>query len=217
MKSIVQEASTIAKAIEQGWQKAGSPAHFTVKILEMPEKNFFGFTKRSAKIALYFEDAPKQTEHARDKSGYTKPKYNRDHQSREHASRDRERYEQSDRQERHERAERHERPERHEREHRETRDARPQKKYEPLWNEQMVHTVQNWFKNSLYAMNMSDVQFVVEPQQFHLKIVLSKPLLDNPEKEKQLLANFSALILETLRKEYKMGFRGHKIVLSHGS
>lgn len=55
MKSLVQEASTIAKAIKQAWEIAGKPRDFSVKILEQPEYNFFGLTKRSAKIALLFE------------------------------------------------------------------------------------------------------------------------------------------------------------------
>lgn len=58
MKSIMQEASSIAKAIEQAWMTAGQPAEFTIKVLEEPQKNFIGFTTRSAKIALFFEMAP---------------------------------------------------------------------------------------------------------------------------------------------------------------
>lgn len=57
MKSVIQEASSIAKAVEQGWEKAGKPKEFSIKILEEPLKNFFGFTKRSAKVALFFDDA----------------------------------------------------------------------------------------------------------------------------------------------------------------
>lgn len=56
MKSLVHEASTIAKAIDQAWHLAGCPERFTVKVLEQPERNFFGFTTRSAKIALLYEE-----------------------------------------------------------------------------------------------------------------------------------------------------------------
>lgn len=56
MKSIVQEASSIKKAVEQAWESAGKPKQFSVKILELPQKNFFGFTTRSAKIALLFNE-----------------------------------------------------------------------------------------------------------------------------------------------------------------
>lgn len=60
MKSIIQEGSSIAKAIEQGWIRAGKPESFTIKVLEEAEKNFIGLTKRSAKVALYYTEAPEK-------------------------------------------------------------------------------------------------------------------------------------------------------------
>lgn len=57
MKSIMQEASSIAKAIEKGWEKAGKPTDFSVKIYEEPQKNFIGLTTKPAKIALFFDEA----------------------------------------------------------------------------------------------------------------------------------------------------------------
>lgn len=56
MKSVIQEASTIAKAIEQGWIKAGKPKDFTVKIFEEPKKNFLGFTTKNAKVGIFIEE-----------------------------------------------------------------------------------------------------------------------------------------------------------------
>jgi len=56
MRSIIQEASSIAKAIEQGWQKAGQPQNFSIKVLELEEKNFLGMIKKPAKIAFFFEE-----------------------------------------------------------------------------------------------------------------------------------------------------------------
>lgn len=56
MKSVIHEASSIAKAIEQGWVKAGKPKDFTVKIFEEPQKNFIGFTVKNAKVGIFVED-----------------------------------------------------------------------------------------------------------------------------------------------------------------
>lgn len=67
MKSLVHEATSIAKAIDQAWHIAGCPERFTVKILEQPERNFFGFTTRSAKVALLYEETP--APHQRDQRG----------------------------------------------------------------------------------------------------------------------------------------------------
>ncbi len=55
MKSIVEEASSISKAIEQAWNRAGKPASFSIKIFEEPKRNMFGITVQSAKIGLFFE------------------------------------------------------------------------------------------------------------------------------------------------------------------
>lgn len=59
MKSIVEEASSIAKAVEKGWIRAGKPREFSVKIFEEPEKNFFGLTTKPAKIAIVFAQIAK--------------------------------------------------------------------------------------------------------------------------------------------------------------
>lgn len=55
MKSIVEEASSIGKAIEQAWIRAGNPADFSVKIFEESRRNMFGLTTQSAKIGLFFD------------------------------------------------------------------------------------------------------------------------------------------------------------------
>ena len=61
MKSVIQEASSLSKAIEQGWVKAGKPKEFTVKIFQDAEKGFLGLgVKQQAKIGIFFEDAPVQ-------------------------------------------------------------------------------------------------------------------------------------------------------------
>lgn len=57
MKSIMEEASSITKAIESAWNRAGKPQEFTIKVLEHPETNFFGLkTVKSAKIAIFFNE-----------------------------------------------------------------------------------------------------------------------------------------------------------------
>ncbi len=56
MKSIMEEASTIFKAIEKAWTRAEKPQSFSVKLLEEPTKNFIGMTVKPAKIAFLFEE-----------------------------------------------------------------------------------------------------------------------------------------------------------------
>jgi hypothetical protein len=54
MKSVIQEASSLSKAIEQGWIKAGKPQEFSIRILQEPNKNFLGITLQNAKVAVFF-------------------------------------------------------------------------------------------------------------------------------------------------------------------
>ena len=54
MKSIMEEASSIIKAIEKGWTNRRQPKEFTIKIFEEPQKNFIGMTTKPAKLHLFF-------------------------------------------------------------------------------------------------------------------------------------------------------------------
>lgn len=67
MKSVIQEASSLFKAIEKAWEKAGKPTEFTVKILEEAQRNFLGLTTKQAKISLMFQQTgPRQQQQRRD-------------------------------------------------------------------------------------------------------------------------------------------------------
>ncbi len=56
MKSLVEEASSVFKAIEKAWDRAGKPHEFSVKIFEESKKNFFGLTTKSAKVGIFFDE-----------------------------------------------------------------------------------------------------------------------------------------------------------------
>jgi len=59
MKSVVVEASTVAKAIELAWQKAEKPEEFFIRILQEHNSGFLGFGAQKAKIALFFKNTSK--------------------------------------------------------------------------------------------------------------------------------------------------------------
>jgi predicted RNA-binding protein Jag len=56
MKSIIEQASSIMKAIEKAWNQAEQPKEFSIKIFEKEERNFFGMTTKPAKIGIFFGD-----------------------------------------------------------------------------------------------------------------------------------------------------------------
>lgn len=224
MKSIIQEASSIAKAIEEGWIKAQKPQQFSVKILEEAEKNFLGMTKKSAKVALFF-DEPQLNKPSMQTSGAHE-------QNRRNADRNAGHSQTSARQSNYAKpgqasqSERFSGQQQHPRQQSSQPVVRPsklpgsetgsvKKQFEPLWNQAMVDRSREWMDEALKNSNNSQVTFTIEPQKFHLRITLSHAILNDPDKEKQLLASFSALILETLKRTFKMSLRGHKIVLTH--
>ena len=83
MKSLVEEASTIAKAIEKAWIAAGKPQSFSIKIFEHPETNFLGFVKKSAKIGIFFEPVIAPVKQA-DKPSYSRQSSQRSSSPRQH-------------------------------------------------------------------------------------------------------------------------------------
>lgn len=245
MKSVMQEGSSVMKAIEQGWTKAGQPKEFSVKILEEPQKNFIGITIRSAKIALFFDErldqklANKQpvkqaaTPHApRPEKPAREPRKNQA----EPASFNQERHKESHRDSHPKESVRELRRDAHdmlestgavqERPGRfESREPRVEAKQEGgkkregqpkiLWNDTMISAVQSWLSRTLHIMGCDSVQFTIEPQNYYLRVTLSDNLVPDPQKEKQVLASFATLIMETLKRQNRSGLRGYKIILTH--
>lgn len=209
MKSIMQEASSVVKAIEQGWIKAGKPQEFSIKILEEAQKNFIGLTTKPAKIALFFDEAPvlrvseplkprPQAPRAprvaapSPKPEVREPRVRREEQQ-PRAQQQQPRTEQD-----------------------QQYPQRPQQRQlQSLWTEQMVDYTHNWLAQTLHLMDRDSITFTVEPQNFHLRITFSSPILSESDKEKHLLASFSTVIIETLKRQFRTGLRGHKIVLTH--
>ncbi len=191
MKSIMQEASSIAKAIEQAWMTAGQPAEFTIKVLEEPQKNFIGFTTRSAKIALFFEMAPS----AKPQAPKAKPAVSRHTEAKVMQPK----------------------PVIQEREQKEPvapRQAHPtRRQYKPYWNDAMVNFTKEWLQETLSLMGIGNVPFTIEPSDFYLRVTFGQSLIGEEAQEKRLFASLATLIIETLKRTFKTGLRGHKIVL----
>lgn len=126
----MEEASSISKAIENAWNRAGQPQEFSVKILEHPKTTFFGLkTSKSAKIAFFFNEVvQKSREHPAQRQPQQRPlapnKPGHDNTPRRPLNQARP--ERPDRQDRAERPERNERTEgRHDHRRQETQQDQP--------------------------------------------------------------------------------------------
>jgi len=243
MKSIMHEASSLAKAIEQGWEKAGKPTDFSIKILEKPQKNFFGLTTHPAKIALYFDERSIGG-HPQRSDAHRQPK---PRDLREVPQRSPER-EQRPQQQRHTESRRPEvRPiepvsaQGYGVQGRTRSESRPEQRAEPRvesdftqdttsrqpqphagprqeaqWNEAMTDYAREWLDTVLPESVGKRVGFTIEPNNLYLRITFESPVLENQEKEKRLYASLSLLILEALKRRFKVGLRKHKIILTNG-
>ena len=54
MKSNIEQASSIMKAIEKAWNQAEKPKEFSIKVFEQEERNFFGMSTKPAKVGIFF-------------------------------------------------------------------------------------------------------------------------------------------------------------------
>jgi len=55
MKSLLQEAPSIERAISQAWESAGRPQEFSVKIHEQGKRGFLGFSSKPAVVSITYK------------------------------------------------------------------------------------------------------------------------------------------------------------------
>lgn len=201
MKSIIQESSTIVKALQQAWDEAGKPQEFTVKVLQEPETNFFGMTTKSAKVVIFFKDAPivrqveKRQRPAR-KAAERQPQPKRQQQKRKLI-------------------ERRELPTRQERKQPEKPMNVPQEQgQQTYWSDDMVGIVSDWMNGALKAMNLADVRFDTSAERYLLTLKLNKALHADNAKEKDIFRSFSLLVMQSLKHKLKRPLRGFKVLVT---
>lgn len=204
MKSIMQEGSTVMKAIEKAWQTAGQPREFSVKIFEEPKHNFIGMTTQAAKIGIFFEERKIEEQESRK---FKKP-IKRFPEERE-------------RQQPSHRAEFTQRP-REERpvikKHQPVQDTERQPRMQPeqlgiIWSDEMIVQAQEWLKQTLAAMNKS-VAFQTSTNNYQLRFNFADPIFEDVEQERNLFRSLSFLLLQTLKRKFKRPLRGFKVVLT---
>lgn len=205
MKSIVEEASSLVKAIEKGWIRAGKPQEFTVKVFEDAEKNFFGFTTKSAKVGILFEERmPVQPQRQqKDRQPQRRPQPNQAQPSNQQYKSN------MDRQERQPQA-----PQQAYQQRNETIESRVIKRDSSPWSTDLVSAAHEWITDSLTVMGRSDIEVKPEVNNFALKLTFIKPVMEINEKEKLLFKSWAYLVMQTLRQKYKRPLKGLKVILT---
>jgi len=203
MKSIMEEASSIAKAIEKGWARAGKPQEFSVKVYEEAQTNFIGFTTKPAKIGLFFQENGSY-------NGASKSQAKNRSQPAAQPTR---------RPAHHEQAQPQARPAQQPRA--QTQAAALPEKQQPKkehtsaspWSAELVASAQEWVRDSMSLLENKDVTFTVEVDRYALKLNFNKLITHNDEKEKMLFRGWAYLIMQALRQKYKRPLKGLKVIL----
>ncbi len=244
MKSIMEEASSITKAIENAWSRAGHPQEFSVKILEHPKTSFFGLkTAKSAKIALFFQEAAYK---AKEPSRQSAPAYSqrtarpsqdlqRRPLQRTTPERTPESHAQTPSSERRyqPRSDRSDQPRSDQRRapasssryrdskpyaprHESAPSERPERNYESQenWTPEMVEAAQDWIKETLVMMGKPDISLNANVSNNYLKIALNQPVIDDPRQEETQLKSWGSLAMEAVREKTNKPLRGLRIILA---
>jgi len=211
----MQEASSVAKAVQLAWQDAGNPKEFTVKVFEEPVKNFLGMTIKSAKIGISFQDrASKKRERSRPKAEARPQKSfetNRPSPERK-ATRSQNQVKQD-------------RPKREARPQEAVQKERPKKEERPaqerptkiMWTDDMIKQASEWLSTAMATMSKSDVSFSTQANNYYLRFTFDGQMAETPEKERQLFRSFSFLMMQALKQQLKRPLRGFKVVLTRES
>ena len=208
MKSIVEEASSISKAVEQAWKRAGQPTEFSIRIHELAEKNMFGFTSKPAKIALLYQEEHKNKSKPVSHTSSTAPipsvskptvvktapksvqrteTKNESKQIKQATSKPA-RTERSDRQESGETTE--------------------------PWSAEMIAFASSRLQQLLEKLDIKNATFQTTPQRYHLKISFAKPIFEEEEKNRIFFRNCAHLILQATRNYFKRPLKGFKTILT---
>jgi hypothetical protein len=199
MKSIIEEASSIVKAIEKGWASAGKPTEFTVKVLETPEYNFFGFNTKPAKISLFFND--KIVAHDKQRSDKRQQSQNRlQLQSRQQQARTPERTAQ---------------PERVQPQSKKPAQTRVLPEQTSVtWPSDMIQQANEWVAQFLKVIHKETITFKTTPQNHILKIDFSDHITENKHKELTLYKSCAHLLMSSLRNASNSELKQLKVVFS---
>jgi predicted RNA-binding protein Jag len=213
MKSMLHEASSIAKAIEKAWVESGKPLEFTVNVLEPGEKNFLGFSKKPAIVSITY-DPKKQVVRPAGRRDFSanaakasKPVLVKQRDERRPEVKPRREVFGADRQER--------QPERARTTLGSvaTHPVQPRMpEHDEQWTPELISDIQDTFKEMIQLLNIS-IPYSVKADRRMLSIMFDQAIAHNPEDQRQLFASLSYLAIQFLKKKHKKKLRGFHIMI----
>ncbi len=198
----MEEASSISKAIEKGWVRAGKPDEFSVKIFEDAEKNFFGFTVKPAKVAIIIpnqsflkssrqahatRDLDSVAPHQRPVSRY--PQASDVSGSKRGPSTSQDLTEQK-------------------------RSSLRPTSSQSGWTEELNAAAQEWLVGCLRQMGVENFDVSKNSSHNQLELKISVQLSDSSEQERTILKSLAHLAMESLKNRFKQSLKSLRITIS---
>lgn len=212
MKSVIQEASSITKAIEKAWEIAGKPKNFSIKIFEEPRRNFFGMVTQSAKVGIFFQQEPTSTAqepHRRRTQQAHQQQRSTQQQPREQ-NREQQRTTYPQRTERPQRTQRS--PHVQQQQGQENRPAHTQ--HEAVnWSTELTQSAQEWLIGALSELGKQSPEVKVTTEGALLTLSIAGAITQDAEKERAILRSFATLLMQSLRHKLGKPLRGLKLSL----
>lgn len=235
MKSIIEQASSIIKAVEKAWNQAEKPAEFSIKVFEQEERNFFGMATKPAKIGIFFSDKPvlheKPTSRPRQEIKECRPSFTKTEnkpvakpapqpahkaQPAQHKPSASSFAPISPKPQSAGKATA-DKPDNRQKTTEQNHVAAPQvekaQRIPTTWNDTMIAATHNWLKKTLSLMGLGSIDFNSEIAGKNLKLTFNTPLVADPMHEKQLFRSFAHLIMSSLRNQYKQEIKDLKVIL----
>jgi predicted RNA-binding protein Jag len=206
MKSILQEAPSVVKAVEKAWALAGNPQEFTVKVLESGKKNFLGITRKPAIISLIYD--PKTVPEkpvVEAKKPQAPQRKGRKPEVRAEGTREQRKKMQA--------------PAKTRQVSRSQQDLQERERVELKldlsagWTSELSKDIESWIRTALKTMNITTPMSVTIDNRL-LRFHFDGTVLEGIDEERMLFASFAYLFLQGLKKKYKNKFKGFHIVLT---
>ncbi|MFC1854575.1 Jag N-terminal domain-containing protein [Candidatus Dependentiae bacterium] len=184
MKSILQEATSVERAVSLAWEAVGKPREFCVKVLEFGEKGFFGITKKNTVISLSYESKNvselSRVEKASERPSKTfGPPKGSSTEKRNHTPKKK-------------------------------IESRPKIEEPANWNDEMIQITTTTIKGIISTLGV-DAKLKTRTSSTTLFVTICDQVLPEAESERALRATMSYLVFQILKRELKRKLRGFKI------
>lgn len=207
MKSLLQEANTIERALDKAWNQAGKPKEFTIKVLDEGERNFLGLTRRPAIVSILYKPekltaAPMISRNKEERSGEKHERRERTMQTaRNNQEATRRPDNNNDRSRRYAGTE-------------EQRTAFNRAKSTDSWQDEWRDFVLSEIEALLSHMGISVRLSAQTTADKVLTVSLDRAILESDEDQRMLFATLSYLSIQLLKRNYKSRFAGYRVAVT---